>query len=114
MQGSLDEATDQWGIKVERVEIKDVKLPQQMQRAMAAEAEASRDARAKVGGAGPVCLKLKHLHKVQRTICPKKVIKYYNQIQGQHQLLLIPTSASDWLKEVQGGHLDPISANHNQ
>ena len=48
MQTALDEATDPWGIKVERVEIKDVKLPQQLQRAMAAEAEASREARAKV------------------------------------------------------------------
>lgn len=48
LQEALDEATDAWGIKVERVEIKDVKLPQQLQRAMAAEAEASREARAKV------------------------------------------------------------------
>ncbi|KAK0130593.1 Erythrocyte band 7 integral membrane protein [Merluccius polli] len=48
MQSSLDVATDPWGIKVERVEIKDVKLPHQLQRAMAAEAEASREARAKV------------------------------------------------------------------
>ncbi|XP_076137799.1 stomatin (EPB72)-like 3a [Alosa pseudoharengus] len=48
MQESLDEATDPWGIKVERVEIKDVKLPHQLQRAMAAEAEATREARAKV------------------------------------------------------------------
>jgi len=48
MQHSLDEATDPWGVKVERVEVKDVRLPQQLQRAMAAEAEASRDARAKV------------------------------------------------------------------
>ncbi|XP_015197294.2 stomatin (EPB72)-like 3b [Lepisosteus oculatus] len=48
MQVSLDEATDNWGIKVERVEIKDVKLPVQLQRAMAAEAEATREARAKV------------------------------------------------------------------
>jgi len=44
----LDEATDDWGIRVERVEVKDVRLPQQLQRAMAAEAEASRQARAKV------------------------------------------------------------------
>ena len=44
----LDEATDPWGMKVERVEVKDVRLPQQLQRAMAAEAEASREARAKV------------------------------------------------------------------
>uniref|UniRef100_A0A672RGD6 Podocin n=1 Tax=Sinocyclocheilus grahami TaxID=75366 RepID=A0A672RGD6_SINGR len=48
MQMTLDEATDSWGIKVERVEIKDVKLPKQLQRAMAAEAEAAREARAKV------------------------------------------------------------------
>ncbi|PFX28161.1 erythrocyte band 7 integral membrane protein-like [Stylophora pistillata] len=48
MQSSLDEATDPWGVKVERVEVKDVRLPQQLQRAMAAEAEASREARAKV------------------------------------------------------------------
>ncbi|XP_028274976.1 stomatin (EPB72)-like 3a isoform X1 [Parambassis ranga] len=48
MQEALDEATDSWGIKVERVEIKDVKLPHQLQRAMAAEAEASREARAKI------------------------------------------------------------------
>ncbi|KAK6194802.1 hypothetical protein SNE40_000357 [Patella caerulea] len=48
MQNTLDEATDRWGIKVERVEIKDVRLPLQLQRAMAAEAEAAREARAKV------------------------------------------------------------------
>ncbi|XP_063698354.1 band 7 protein AGAP004871-like isoform X1 [Culicoides brevitarsis] len=48
MQVSLDEATDPWGVKVERVEIKDVSLPQSLQRAMAAEAEAAREARAKV------------------------------------------------------------------
>jgi len=44
----LDAATDEWGIKVERVEVKDVRLPQNLQRAMAAEAEAAREARAKV------------------------------------------------------------------
>lgn len=48
MQAALDEATEPWGIKVERVEIKDVRLPVQLQRAMAAEAEAAREARAKV------------------------------------------------------------------
>jgi erythrocyte band 7 integral membrane protein len=48
MQTALDEATDPWGVKVERVEMKDVRLPLQLQRAMAAEAEAAREARAKV------------------------------------------------------------------
>jgi len=44
----IDRATDPWGVKVERVEVKDVRLPQSLQRAMAAEAEAAREARAKV------------------------------------------------------------------
>jgi len=48
IQQILDEATDPWGVKVERVEIKDVRLPQMLQRAMAAEAEAAREAKAKV------------------------------------------------------------------
>lgn len=48
IQNYLDEATDVWGIKVEKVEIKDIKLPAQMQRSMAAEAEAAREARARV------------------------------------------------------------------
>jgi len=48
MQSTLDVATDPWGVKVERVEVKDVRLPQNLQRAMAAEAEATREARAKV------------------------------------------------------------------
>ncbi|KAK0406819.1 hypothetical protein QR680_018827 [Steinernema hermaphroditum] len=48
MQESLDVATDPWGVNVERVEVKDVRLPHQLQRAMAAEAEAAREARAKV------------------------------------------------------------------
>ena len=45
---TLDEATDPWGVKVQMVELKDVMLPLQLQRAMAAEAEAAREARAKV------------------------------------------------------------------
>ena len=45
MKTLLDEATDPWGIRVERVEVKDVRLPVQLQRAMAAEAEAAREAR---------------------------------------------------------------------
>ena len=47
-QQTLDEATDPWGVQVERVEVKDVRVPEQLQRAMAAEAEAAREARAKV------------------------------------------------------------------
>jgi len=48
LQNILDEQTDPWGIKVTSVEIKHVDLPQEMQRAMARQAEAERDRRAKV------------------------------------------------------------------
>ena len=48
LQAVLDEGTEPWGVMVERVEVKDVRVPEQLQRAMAAEAEAAREARAKV------------------------------------------------------------------
>jgi regulator of protease activity HflC (stomatin/prohibitin superfamily) len=48
LQQIVDEQTDPWGIKVGNMEIKDVKLPSDMQRAIARQAEAERDRRAKV------------------------------------------------------------------
>jgi erythrocyte band 7 integral membrane protein len=48
VQENLDLATSNWGVKVERVEVKDVRLPYNLQRAMAAEAEAARNAAARV------------------------------------------------------------------
>ncbi|NXF09167.1 STML3 protein, partial [Smithornis capensis] len=48
IQVILDNATEQWGVKVARVKIKDVRIPVAMQRAMAAEAEAARETRAKI------------------------------------------------------------------
>jgi regulator of protease activity HflC (stomatin/prohibitin superfamily) len=48
IQTVVDEGTNPWGVKVSLVEIKDVQLPESMQRSMAAQAEAERDRRAKV------------------------------------------------------------------
>ena len=48
MYDLLAEGTLYWGVSVERVEVKDVRVPEQLMRAMAAEAEAAREARAKV------------------------------------------------------------------
>ncbi len=48
LQQIIDEATNPWGIKVSAVEIKDVELPKEMQRAMAMQAEAERERRAKI------------------------------------------------------------------
>ena len=48
LQRIIDEQTDPWGVKVSIVEIKEVELPQAMQRAISAQAEAERERRAKV------------------------------------------------------------------
>jgi regulator of protease activity HflC (stomatin/prohibitin superfamily) len=48
LQGLIDEGTEPWGIKVSMVEVRDVELPETMQRAMAAQAEAEREKRAKI------------------------------------------------------------------
>jgi len=48
LQGILDKRTDSWGIKVQSVEVKHVDLPKEMRRAMAKQAEAERERRAKI------------------------------------------------------------------
>jgi regulator of protease activity HflC (stomatin/prohibitin superfamily) len=48
LQTLIDEGTEPWGIKVSMVEVRDVELPETMKRAMAAQAEAERERRAKI------------------------------------------------------------------
>ena len=48
LQKIIDESTEPWGVKVSAVEIKDVEIPEQMQRAIARQAEAERERRAKI------------------------------------------------------------------
>jgi len=48
LQKIIDESTEPWGVKVSTVEIKDVEIPEQMQKAMARQAEAERERRAKI------------------------------------------------------------------
>jgi regulator of protease activity HflC (stomatin/prohibitin superfamily) len=48
VRGILDTRTEQWGVEISAVEIKDIQLPKEMQRAMARQAEAERERRAKV------------------------------------------------------------------
>ena len=48
LQTIIDEQTEPWGIKVSVIEVKDVEIPQQMQRAMSRQAESERERRAKI------------------------------------------------------------------
>jgi len=81
MQHVLDVATDPWGISVERVEVKDVVLPAQLQRAMAAEAEAAREAKAKIITAEGEMNAAKSLSEAARIIaeCPQAIQLRYLQ-----------------------------------
>ena len=68
MQYLLYEATEPWGVDVERVEVKDVRVPEQLMRAMAAEAEAARLANAKVVAAEGEHRASRSLHLAANTI----------------------------------------------
>jgi erythrocyte band 7 integral membrane protein len=89
MQKCLDEGTEPWGVYVERVEVKDVRVPEQLQRAMAAEAEAAREARAKViaaEGEHKASRALRHAADVIND-CPAAL-----QVMKQTDYLLLPSS----------------------
>jgi regulator of protease activity HflC (stomatin/prohibitin superfamily) len=111
LQQIVDEQTDPWGIKVKNMEIKDVKLPADMQRAIARQAEAERDRRAKVINAegelqaatklgeaaaiiqrNPAALQLRYLQTLNdisaenaSTIVFPVPIELFNQLKGKSQ-----------------------------
>ena len=58
IKSELDLATSPWGVLVERVEVKDVSVPPQLQRSLASVAEAQRESRAKVRLQGDILLHL--------------------------------------------------------
>lgn len=112
----LDDATDLWGVKVERVEIKDVRIPQELRRVMAAEAEASREAKAKVIAAqgelnasralkeaasviarSPTALQLRYL----------QTLNFIGAEKGTSVLFPIPMDLMSGLNIGQGGGLLP-------
>merc|ERR1712062_503354 len=73
---------DPWGVKVERVEVKDVRLPQSLQRAMAAEAEAAREARAKVIAAEGEPKSLKEASDIISTSPAALQLRYLQTLSG--------------------------------
>uniref|UniRef100_A0A915MH76 Band 7 domain-containing protein n=1 Tax=Meloidogyne javanica TaxID=6303 RepID=A0A915MH76_MELJA len=77
----LDDGTDPWGVKVERVEIKDIRLPQQLMKSMAAEAEAARDARAKIIAADGERSASRQLVQAADIVCGNKVSLHLRYLQ---------------------------------
>lgn len=81
IQVTLDEQTEPWGIKVHRVEIRDVGLPEQMQRAMAKQAEAERERRAKIIAADGEFQASKRLADAARVIATSPGALHLRQLQ---------------------------------
>ncbi|KAI6655164.1 hypothetical protein LOD99_2453 [Oopsacas minuta] len=95
MQKLLDIATDPWGIKVERVDIKDLRLPTELTRVLAAEAEAHREARAKIIAAEGEKNAATALNEAAQVIASNpaalqlRYLQTLNTIAGEHQSTIL-------------------------
>jgi len=81
LQKIIDEATDPWGIKVSAVEIKDVELPAEMRRAMAMQAEAERERRARIIAAEGELQASKKLAEAARILSESKGAMFIRMLQ---------------------------------
>lgn len=108
LQQIVDEQTDPWGIKVKNMEIKDVKLPSDMQRAIARQAEAERDRRAKVinaEGEQQAATKLSEAAAIMQQNPSALQLRYLqtlNDISAENATTIVfpvPIELFNWLKE---------------
>lgn len=109
IQEILDLQTDPWGIKVTTVEIKHIDLPQEMQRAMAAQAEAERERRAKVINAEGEFQAAEKLAEASRIIASHPValqlrfLQTLSEVATEHNSTTIFPLPVDLLKPFMGG-----------
>ena len=111
----IDEHTEPWGVKVSVVEVKDVLLPEAMQRSMAAQAEAEREKRAKVIRADGEFLAAETLGKAARIIRnepPALQLRYLQTLvemagSGNSTVIPIPMDLFDGMKGVLAGRTEP-------
>ncbi len=109
LQLIIDEQTEPWGIKVNIVEVKDVELPEVMQRAMARQAEAERDKRARIINAEGEFLAAQRLHEAATVIAQEptalqlRYLQTLNDISAEHNstiLFPIPIDLLDAFRNV--------------
>jgi len=106
----LLEATEPWGVSVERVEVKDVRVPEQLMRAMAAEAEAARNARAKViaaEGEHKASRSLRHAAEVimdNPAALQLRYLQTLNSISAENNSTIVFPVPVDILSSVMGGN----------
>ncbi len=112
LQQIIDEATNPWGIKVSAVEIKDVELPKEMQRAMAMQAEAERERRAKIiraDGEFQAAMKLKEAADIlaeSRNALMLRLLQTMNEISNAQNTTIvfpIPIELLEFFKRERSG-----------
>jgi regulator of protease activity HflC (stomatin/prohibitin superfamily) len=114
LQHIIDEHTEPWGVKVSVVEVKDVLLPEMMQRSMAAQAEAEREKRAKVIRADGEYLAAETLGKAARILRnepPALQLRYLQTLvemagSGNSTIIPIPMDLMDGLRQVLPRHAE--------
>ncbi|MEZ4522557.1 MAG: SPFH domain-containing protein [Thermomicrobiales bacterium] len=125
LQVIIDEQTEPWGVKVNIVEVKDVELPEVMQRAMARQAEAERDKRARIINAEGEFQAAQRLHEAAVVIAQEptalqlRYLQTLNDISAEHNstiLFPIPIDLLDAFRgigraiETMAGELEDTSA----
>merc|ERR1712034_77569 len=99
-----------WGVMVERVEVKDVRVPEQLMRAMAAEAEAAREARAKAIAAEGEHKASRALRHAAEVICDSpaalqlRYLQTLNSISAENNSTIIFPVPVDIISELMGKH----------
>ena len=108
LQEILDQQTDPWGIKIASVEVKHVDLPPEMQRAMAKQAEAEREKRAKIIHASGELEASKHLAEAAHALSEQPASLHLRYLQTlveisaeKNSTILFPVPI-DWVKALMG------------
>jgi regulator of protease activity HflC (stomatin/prohibitin superfamily) len=108
LQQVIDEHTDPWGVKVTQVAVKAVDLPQEMQRAMARQAESEREKRAKIIHASGEFEASKQLTEAAQTLQSQPVaihlryLQTLTEIAAEKNSTIVFPIPIDWLQAVMG------------
>ncbi len=109
LQEIIDEQTEPWGVKVSIVEVKDVELPESMQRAMARQAEAERDKRARIINAEGEYLAAERLQQaatliaVEPTALQLRFLQTLNDISAENSSTVVFPVPIDVISAFMGG-----------
>ncbi|HZP66154.1 MAG TPA: slipin family protein [Rudaea sp.] len=108
LKKTIDDVTEPWGIQVERVEIKDVEIPESMQRAMAQEAEALREKRARLIKAEAELEAARKLREAADQLAQSKIslelrrMQMMTEIGAEQNTMMVVMMPSEFVRAAEG------------